>query len=231
MATYLTPFGDRADPDEEPEAFDPGIALARAARMLGDKDLSKDDELPPVDTAWGSLALETRSQGQLVVQTPRAQVATPRVMVNVAAMRLGLDREAIEGTDMPIQVIDVGRRVLVVPVGGREHVATDPGDVDLSTIPGVDADQAILYTRTQRTPYAKLLGRVLGKGDPLTCVAAAALHLVVNNGVRPTYPRTRVVGELVGHEDHRAETTIEAKKAGHTPSVQRLFVGGRVRPT
>lgn len=230
MVAYQTPFGGRFDPDRAPEAFSPGNALARARAAVEGKDLSQEGELPPVETPWGTLRVETRSQGQLVVQTPAAEVTAPSVMVTIAAMRLGLDQAAIEATDTPIQVIDVGRQVLVVPVDGRQHLDADIGEVDLSAIPGVSAEQAIVYTRTQRTPYVKILGRVLGDGDPLTCLAAAALHIVVNNGVRPTYPRTRIVGELVGHGDDHAELTVEAEKAGHTPKIKRLFVGGKVAP-
>lgn len=230
MAAYQTPFGGRFDPGQASDAFLPGIALARALAALEGKDLSQESDLPPVETPWGALNVETRSQGQLVVQTPSSEVTAPRVLLNVAAMRLGLDREAIEATDMAIQVVDVGRPVLVVPVDGREHLADAPDDVDLSTVPGVSAKQAIIYTRTQRTPYVKILGRVLGEGDPLTCLAAAALHIVVNNGVRATYPRTRIVGELVGHGDDHAELTVEAEKAGHTPKIKRVFVGGKITP-
>lgn len=230
MAGYHTPFGGRFDPDQASDAFLPGIALARALAAVEGKDLSQEGDLPAVETPWGTLTVETRSQGQLVVQTPRAEVAAPRIMLNVAAMRLGLDREAIEATDMAIQVIDVGRPVLVVAVDDRKRLANAPGDVDLSTVPGASAEQAIIYTRTQRTPYVKIRGRVLGKGDPLTCLAAAALHIVVNNGVRATYPRTRIVGELDGHGDDHAEMTVEAEKAGHTPKIQRVFVGGEIRP-
>jgi predicted PhzF superfamily epimerase YddE/YHI9 len=220
----ITPFQVAFEPGDPPEAYAPGyvLALARAA------GLPKGDGPGRVESPWGTHQVETRSEGQLVASTPAHAVTVPRVMTAVAARALGLSAEDVDATDRPIQELDVGRRVLVVPLPSKEHLADMPDEAELGKVPMVSADQAIAYARTHRSPYAQIQGRLIGEGDPLLCLAAASLHLVYNLGVRPTYPRTRVVARLVGHGEERAEVTVAAKKAGHEPKVQTLFVGGRV---
>lgn len=219
-----TPFQATYEPGNPPDTYAPGYVLA-LAHQAGEPT---GDGPGKIESPWGTHQVETRSEGQLVASTPAHAVTVPRVMTAVAVRNLGLSAEDVDATDLPIQEIDVGLRVLVVPLPSEEHLDEVPDDAELEGIPMVQADQAIAYTRTHRSPYAQLTGRIIGEGDPLVCLAAASLHLVYNLGVRPTYPRTRVVAHLAGHGKEKAEVTVAAKKAGHEPKVQDLFVGGTV---
>ncbi|MDX1611584.1 MAG: hypothetical protein R3185_04390 [Candidatus Thermoplasmatota archaeon] len=229
MTRFETPFGRIVDLDEKPDRFDPGYALVLAHQAL-EAGATGPGEQQPVSTPWGELVAEPRGEHGIVVSLPRHEITAPRVMTTVAAMRLGIDRTQVDESGMAIQELDVGTRVLVVPVASVEDLTDGEDPPDLAGVPGTQSEMAVSYTRTQRTPYVKLRGRLLGPGDALAGLAAAAMHLVTQQGVRATYPRTRVVGELTGHDGAFAEITVQAKKAGHGPSVQHLFVGGPVAP-
>lgn len=219
------PFGVVPDPSSVPSEFSAAHALALAYAALAGKDPGAAADL---DTLWGKLRAEARSGGQLAVTTPRMQVAVPRILTISAAGQLSVPKPAIDASNMPLQVIDVGRTVLVVPVATKEHVLAAPPTADLAKVQGARTTAGILYAQTQYTPYTKLLGRLWGDAEPLTALAAAAYHHVTNGGIRATYPRTRIVGELVDRGDERAEITVEVAKAGDQPRITGLYVGGRV---
>lgn len=225
MAPARVPFGRIVEPGDVGEAYDPGAVLALALAE-GPPEQGRPRDL---ETPWGSLRVESKPDGVLLAATPAAHVAVPRILTAMVSMKLGLARGRVDATGLSIQVLDVGRPVLVVPLPDAEDITSLPEEASLEDLPGVSAHQAVVYARTQRTPYVKLLGRVWGEGELLAAAAAAAVHQVVGGGVRATYPRTRVVVELVGHEG-RAEVSLVLKSKGGAPSVERLFVGGRVEP-
>lgn len=228
MADYRVPF-DQVSPDETPSDFDPSLVLARIVDEGLLEEGAKGTVEGTVETAWGELGAERRGEDEVFLETPSAEVSQRQVMLNVAAMKLGVERSAIEGSHGAIQEIDVGEPVLVCPFASEELLREAPETADPSTVPGVEAEAGIGYAITQRRPYARILGRSWGNARPMTVLAAAATHLVLSEGFRPTYPRTRVVGRLLAHGEEEAEVTVQAREAGHGPVVERVLVGGRVR--
>jgi len=222
---YRVPFG-QASPDEETEDFDPGPVLAR----IVDEDLVPDNggtAEGSIDTAWGKLAAERRGGEEVHVTMPEAEVTSRQVMVNVAAMKLGVDKALVEETEAAIQAIDVGEPVLVCPLPGEDAVRDAPTQAQVATVPGVEAEIGVAYTVVQTSPYARIVARSWGEGPPMTVLAAAAVHLMLSERFRPTYPRTRVVAELVD-EEGEVEITVQAREAGGGPVVERVLVGGPV---
>lgn len=223
---YRVPFA-RVSPGEEPEAFDPGPVLAR----IVDEDLLADAGASTAEgsikTPWGSLGAERRDVDEVFLETPEAEVSARQVMLAVAVRELGVERASVEAALGAIQGIDVGEAVLVVPLEEVEDVQTAPAEADPGAVVGVDAEGGIAYAVMQTSPYARIRARLWGEVAPMTALAAAAMHLVMAEGFRVTYPRTRVVGQLVGVDDE-AEVTVQAREAGAGPVVERVLVGGTV---
>lgn len=228
MTRYRVPFAE-VSPDEEPETFDPGPLLARivADELLADAGAGTAEG--SIKTPWGSLGAERRDVYQVFLATPEAEVSARQVMLAVAVRELGVDRASLEAALGAIQEIDVGQPVLVVPLEDVEDVEAAPTGADPSSVVGVDAEAGVAYAVTQTSPYVRLQARLWGEVAAMTALAAAALHLVLAEGFRVTYPRTRVVGQLVG-EDDEAEVTVQAHEAGAGPVVERVLVGGTVEP-
>lgn len=228
MSRYSVPFA-RASPTDEPGIFDPVPILAR----IVDEDLLEDTGQGTaegtVKTPWGALEAERRASDEVFLETPEAEVSARQVMLAVAARQLGVDRASVEAADGAIQEIDVGLPLLVVPLDAPEDLEAAPADADPSGLPGVEAEAGIAYTVTQTSPYVRIQARRWGDVPPATALAAAAMHLVLAEGFRPTYPRTRVVGQLVD-EEGEAEVTVQAREAGAGPVVERVLVGGQVQP-
>lgn len=228
MPGYRVPFA-QVSPDEEPETFDPGPILARVVdedRLAAeDRGTAEGD----VKTPWGSLGAERPEPDEVLLETPAAEVSARQVMLAVAARTLDVDRARLEAAQGAIQEIDVGQRVLVVPLSSPEHVEQAPEHADPSGLPGVEADVGVAYAVTQTSPYVRIRARTWGGPPAMTALAAAAMHLVLAEGFRPTYPRTRVVGQLVDDEAE-AEIRVQAREAGAGPVVERVLVGGRVEP-
>jgi len=224
------PFGGVHDDDEVGPYLVPGAVLARGVANLplpADRP-AKGSFTVDLATPWGALAVEVRDEDKLLAVLPAPNVVAPRVMLAMAAARLGIEAKRIESSGMPMQTLEMGRAILVVPVAEADHVRSTAADADAAQVPGAKAEAGVVYARTQRTPYVKVLGRVLGGADPLAALSVAAVHLVTNGGVRPTYPRTRVVGELVDREGERCEMTLDLVQAGHGPRVKLVLVGGTI---
>lgn len=228
MSRFRVPFGATRASEDQTEAYDPGVVLAAAAEQmdLGDGGTRE----ATVDTAWGALGVEARERGVLLAETPRVEVADAPVMLQAGCRRLGLDPDRVEATGAQMRVVDVGRRVLVVPLPDPEAVEAAPADADPGGVPAADAELGVAYAHTQTSPYSRVVARVWGTDEALAPLAAAATHLIPSGTMRPTYPRTRVVARLVGREDEEVEITVEAEKAGGTPKVTRVLVGGEVVP-
>lgn len=229
MAVYRVPF-DEVRPDEDTDAFDPAPVLARISDEGLLDEQAKGTVEGTVDTPWGELGAENRGEGVLLVDTPAAEVATDQVLLNVAAMKLGIDKDNVQQSRGSIQEIDVGEPILVVPMGGADEVREAPEKADPSSVPGVDTKGGIVYAVTQESPYVKLIARLWGTARPMTALAAAGMHLVLSEGFRPTYPRTRIVGQLLDHGEEQCEITVQAREVRGGPVVERVLVGGVVRP-
>lgn len=227
MAEYRVPF-DRVDPGEEPDEFDPGPVLAG----IVDRDLLSEGPKGTIEgtvaSPWGELGAERRDDREVLVETPRAEVSARQVLLNAAARSLGVERALVEASPGTLQELDVGPRVLACPLPGPDAVRDAPADADPSGVPGVEATGGIAYAVTQESPYVKVLGRLWGSARPMPALAAAGLHLVLSEGFRPTYPRTRVVGSLVDRGEASCEVTVQARQAGGGPAIDRVLVGGRV---
>lgn len=198
--------------------------MALAASVLGTESEAKEAK---VQSPWGGLSAEARERGVLLASTPRHEVSERPVMLLAACRRLGLDPGPVEATGAEMRVVDVGRSVLVVPFEDEASLDDAPEDADVSGVPGHEVEEAVGYVHTQSTPYARILARSWDAPEPLAGLAAASLHLVTSGIMRPTYPRTRVVASLVD-EEGEAEVTVQARKAGGSPVVERLLVGGRI---
>lgn len=232
MTRYRVPFGAVYAPDDAPETFTPGVVLAKAAAELGPESGSREEGTVErtFDTAWGSLQVERRGRGELLTETPAHGIPGPPVMLQAACRRLGVEPVLVEKAGGGIQVVDVGRPVLVVPMPDPDEVRKAPAEGDVGAVPGADAEGGVVYAQTQRTPYVKLLARVWGEAEPLTALAAAACHRTGSGAFRPTYPRTRFVAQLVNQGEEQCEITVEAEKVGGEPKVTKLLVGGKVDP-
>ncbi len=230
VTTYRVPLGATFTPDDVPERFEPGWVLAKAAHSaLADGDPDEGTRQIQVETPWGELTVEARGAGSLLVELPRMEIAVERTLLSATAMQLGLAPATIEQTRSTIQVVDVGRQVLVAPLPDGDEVRNAPENADPSKAPQIDTKEAVAYAVTQRTPYVKILGRLWGPAEPLSALAAAAVHLVRSGTLRATYPRTRIVGQIVpGEGDERCEITVQAKKIQDKPKLERLLVGGKV---
>lgn len=232
MPRFRVPFGATHAAGEKPEAFDPGVVLATAAQTLDRASGSRESGTveQTLETPWGPLQVEARGRGELLVETPAHTIPDRPVMLQAACRALGIDAANVEASKAPIRVVDIGRPVLVVPYPSADAVRHAPETADPSGVPMVDATAGIVYARTQTSPYVKILGRAWGDAEPMTALAAAALHLVREGPLRPTYPRTRTVGRLVGHGDDTCEITVQAEKVGGEPKVTKVLVGGDVVP-
>lgn len=230
MPRYRVPFGATHEPGETGGAFDPGVVLATAAGDLekGAGSREEDTRERTLDTPWGKLGVEARGSGAFLTETPDWEVSDRPVMLQAAARALGIEPAMVEETGAQIRTVDVGRKVLVVPFASADAVRNAPQEADLGGVPMVQVDAGIVYATTQRSPYVKLLARTWGDAEPLTALAAAGLHLVRSGTMRPTYPRTRIVGALVNHGEERCEITVQAEKVGSEPKVTALLVGGDV---
>lgn len=229
MADYRVPFAT-VSPDAEPSRFDPGPLLARIVAEGLLKEGPKGTVEGTVSTPWGDLEAERRSADEVLIDTPTAEVSQRQVLMTVAATKLGVEKATIERSHGTIQEIDVGERVLVCPYPTADGVRNAPDEADPSGVPAVDATAGIAYAVTQESPYVKIFGRLWGDARPLTALAAAGVHLVGSKGFRPTYPRTRIVGSLVNHGEESCEITVQAHQAGDGPAIERVLVGGTVRP-
>lgn len=232
MPSFRVPFGATYEPGRYEEAFEPGAVLATAAAEVEKTSGSREEGTRErtFETPWGELKVEARGTGDLVTQVPHVEVPDRPVMLQAAARALGIEAALVENAGQ-IQVVDVGRRLLVVPFPSPDAVRNAPEDADVSSVPAVDAEAGIVYAQTQRSPYVKLLARTWGDAEPLTAVAAAGVHLVLSGGFRPTYPRTRIVGQLVNHGEERCEVTVAAEKVGGEPKITDVLVGGKVHQT
>lgn len=229
VADYRVPFA-RVSPDEEPERFDPGPILARILEEdlleLGAKGTAEGT----VSTPWGGLKAERRGETEVLVSTPTCEITARQVLLNAAVRSLGIDKKGIETSHGTIQEVDVGQRVVVCPLSSDDRLRETPDDVVPSGVPGTQAEAGVAYAVTQESPYVKLLGKVWGDVAEMTALAAAGLNLVVSDGFRPTYPRTRIVARLLGRGDEECEVTVQAEQAGGGPAVERVLVGGDVQP-
>lgn len=233
MPTYRVPFGATHAPGDKAETFDPGVVLAEAADRFQGAGGSREEGTveSTLETPWGTLKVEARGRGEILVETPAHAVPDQPVMLESACQRLGIQRALVEEAGAQLRVVDVGRPVLVVPFPHPDAVRNAPEDADPSQVPMVDATAGIAYARTQTSPYVKILGRLWGDAEPLTALAAASLHLVRSGTFRPTYPRTRIVGQIVNRGEDRCEITVQAEKVGGEPKVTQVLVGGDVEPT
>lgn len=232
VSRFRVPFGAMHAPGEKPEDFDPGVVLATAAHKLEASSGSREQGTVErtLETPWGSLQVEARGRGEIVVETPAHALADRPVMLQAACRQLGIDAADVEASKAQIREVDVGRDVLVVPFPSADRVREVPETADPSGVPMVDAAWGVVYARTQTSPYVKILARAWGGAEPMTALAAAALHLVTSGTFRPTYPRTRVVGQILNHGEEACEITVQAEKVGGEPKVTRLLVGGEVTP-
>jgi hypothetical protein len=229
VSRVRVPFGE-AEAGSEPDAFDPGPVLAQIqAEGLVPSDPDKRTVEGSVSSPWGSLSAERRGEDEVLVSTPNADVVADQVMLNAAAMKLGIERDLVDETGASIKEVDVGQRVLVVPYPDERSIVNAPEQADPSGVPGVEAGAGVVYALTQSRPYVKIVARSWGEVAPMTGIAAAALHLVTSKSFRPSYPRTRVVGRYVGDATEEVcEITVQARNAGDGAVVEHVFVGGRV---
>ncbi len=225
MPTFRIPFGRRVEAKEAKGTFDAGVALAFAADALGVEEGVREGW---IETSWGSVHAEVNPRGLVMVSLPSHEESNRPVMLQAACRVLGVPAGPVQETGVEMRVVDVGREVLVMPVVSEEALEALPESVDVSGVPGHDPVSGIAYVHTQSSPYARVSVRALGEGDVLGLMGAVGVHLVRSGGLRATFPRTRIVGSLVGDEEEECEVVVQARKAGGEAVIDRVLVGGEV---
>ena len=217
-----------------PVAALPVLGAAAAAVRAG--TLAPDPARPVehlVQTPYGEVRIEAHgapgAPTLVLYETRAAATLRDRLMVQLVSMTVGIPAARIAAANAPVQVLDLGRPTLVVPVGSPDALAAlKEGPTD-RLAPGIEAVCA--YVVTQRRPYVKMTTRVVPQAlqtEPLV-VAAAAVHALNTAVLRADYPITRIVCSPPGAES-RIECRCHLVQGQGGPRWVRLRVGAEVAP-
>ena len=156
------------------------------------------------------------------------------------AAGLGLPREAIIETGLPVQVVSTGLPQMMVPVRSLAEVRSlDAGQLNVAALNracrAVGTECAMVFTfeteRPEATVHVRLFAPLLGvPEDPATGSANGALgaYLVHHQAVPVTEPTTDILSEQGAEMGRPSTVYVEVDRAGE--EVTAVRVGGQVVP-